>query len=117
MDIQVNKHQLDRVVIKWLNNYFGNLTPKKHKRYPNSVFYVNPSNEVMMEYDKETECVWVHFDQIWSKVESIFHLNLSEIRAIMSDWLEGTYKLEGVKPKLWNWGVDSYWNRSINWGD
>ena len=69
MDIQVNKDQLYRVVIKWLNKYYGNLIPKKDKNDPNSVFYINSNNYVMMEYDKKYNIVYVHYDEIWSKIE------------------------------------------------
>ena len=96
MDIQVNKHQLERVVIKWLDKHFGNLTQKKRNGYVNSVFYVNPSNEVMMEYDKKNEYVFIHYENIWSKIESLFHLNYDDIKSIMKVWLEEAYKLEGV---------------------
>jgi hypothetical protein len=95
MDIQVNKHQLERIVVKWLDKHFGNLTPKKHKDFPNSVFYVNPSNEVIMEYDKGTERVYINYGQIWLKIESLFHLNYSDVQSIIKVWLEESYKLEG----------------------
>jgi hypothetical protein len=98
MDIQVNKEQLDRVVIKWLNKNFGNLTPKKDKNDPNSVFYVNSNNKVMMEYDKKNKSVYIHNDHIWSKIQSLFHLNYDDTQSIMKVWLEETYKLEGVTP-------------------
>jgi hypothetical protein len=98
MNIQVNKHQLERVVIKWLDKHFGDLTPKKRKDHPNSVFYVNSNNLVMMEYDQENEGVYIHYDHIWSKIESLFHLNYDDIQSIMKDWLEEAYKLEGVTP-------------------
>ena len=94
----MNKHQLERVVIKWLNKYFGNLTPKKHKDHPNSVFYVNSNNKVLMEYDKENEDVYIHYDHIWSKIKLLFHLNYRDIQSIMKVWLEEAYKLEGVTP-------------------
>ena len=98
MDIQVNKHQLERVVVKWLNKQYGNLTPKKYKDV-NSVFYVNPSNEVMMEYNKGTERVYINYGQIWLKIETLFHLNYSDVQSIIKAWLEEDYKLEGVTPK------------------
>jgi hypothetical protein len=98
MKIQVNKHQLERVVIKWLNKHFGNLIPKKHKGHPKSVFYVNSDNQAMMEYDKKNEYVYIHYDHIWSKIESLFHLNYDDIQSIMKVWLEEDYKLEGVTP-------------------
>ena len=98
MNIQVNKHQLERVVIKWLNKYFGNLTPKTTKKYPELVSYVNPSNEVMMEYDKETERVYINYDEIWLKIESLFHLNYDDTKSVIRVWMEEYYNLEGVTP-------------------
>ena len=44
MDIQVNREQMFRVVIKWLNKHYGDLKLKTHKDYPNKVFYVNSGN-------------------------------------------------------------------------
>ena len=100
MNIQVNRHQLERVIIKWLYKHFGNLTQKRRNGYVNSVFYVNPSNEVMMEYDKETDRVYINYGNFLSKIESIFHLNYYDVQTIMKVWLEETYKLEGVTPNL-----------------
>ena len=98
MNIQVNKHQLERVVIKWLNKYFGDLTPKTTEKYPELVSYVNPSNEVMVEYDKETERVYINYDEIWLKIESLFHLNYDDTKSVIRVWMEEYYNLEGVTP-------------------
>ena len=100
MNIQVNKNQLERVVIKWLNRYFGNLTQKTTEKYPNSVFYVNSDNQVMMEYIQENERIYIHNDHIWSKIVSLFHLNYNDTESIMKVWLEETYKLGGVTPPV-----------------
>ena len=117
MKIQVNKEQMFRVVIKWLNTHYGNLTPKMHKDHPNSVFYVNPSNEVMMEYDKKDEGAYMHYDHIWSKIESLFHLNYPKIYSIMKVWLKETYKLDGAFPTyLHNYNLPR-WNRLTNWNE
>jgi hypothetical protein len=117
MNIQVNKHQLERVVIKWLNKHFGNLTPKKHKDYPNIVFYINSSNQVMMEYKQEYEYVYIHYVHIWSKIKLLFHLNHVEVQSIMKIWLKETYKLEGVTPKNFDPHVSITWDVVSNWND
>jgi hypothetical protein len=98
MNIQVNKHQLERIIIKWLNKYYGDLTPKTTEKYPEFVSYVNPSNEFMMVYDKKTESVYINYGQIWLKIESLFHLNYRDTQSIIKAWLEEAYKLEGVTP-------------------
>jgi hypothetical protein len=94
MDIQVNKDQLERVVIKWLNKYYGDLTPKTIEKYPNSVFYVNSDNEVMMEYNNEIKRAYI--SEIWGIIGSLFHLNYKDTRLIIKAWLEEAYKLEGT---------------------
>ena len=96
MDIQVNKEQLERIVIKWLNKNFGNLTPKKRKDNPNVLFYVNSDNEVLMGYDKKNNYLWVSESRIWLMIESLFHLKHGEIYSIMNLWLKDTYNLEGA---------------------
>ena len=118
MDIQVNEHQLERVVIKWLNKHFGNLTQKKHKDHPESVFYVNSGNEVIMEYNQENERVYIHYDHIWSKIESLFHLNYGETQSIMKVWVEEDYKLGGVTPLIFESHFSKLrWKRITNWGE
>ena len=102
MNIIVDRPQLVRAVLLYLNKNFGNLTPKKHKDHPNSVFYVNTDNEVMMEYDKENEYVFIHYENIWSKIKSLFHLNYNDIQSIMKVWVEEDYKLGGVTPELYH---------------
>ena len=99
MNIIVDKPQLVRAVLLYLNNNFGNLTPKTTEKYPNSVFYVKSDNEVMMEYDKENEYFFIHYENIWSKIESLFHLNYDDTQSIMKVWLEEKpYELVGIKP-------------------
>ena len=116
MNIQVNKDQLERVAIKWLDKHFGNLTPKKDKNDSNSVFYVNSNNEVMMEYYKISERVYIHYDQIWSKIQSLFHLNYDDTQSIIKVWLEETYKLEGVMTRYAELiRRTSYWKINKDW--
>ena len=94
MNIQVNKHQLERVVVKWLNKKYSNLTPKTIEKYPNSVFYVNSDNEVIVEYNNEIKRAYV--SDIWTIIESLFHLNSNDIQKIIAVFLKETYNLEGT---------------------
>jgi hypothetical protein len=103
MDIIVDRPQLVRTVLLYLNINFGDLTPKKDKDQPNLVFYLNDNNQDLMEYDEKTEDIWIDYNQIWSKIESLFSLNYFEVQSIMSIWLKDTYKLEGVKCEA-QWG-------------
>ncbi len=97
MDIIVDRPKLVRVVLLYLNNNFGDLIPKKDKDHPNSVFYLDSNNEVMIEYDEKYGDAYVHHDNFWSKLESLFHLNALEVQSIMKVWLKETYKLGNLK--------------------
>ena len=110
MDIQVNRHQLERVVIKWLNQHYGNLTQKKHRSIPYTILFVNSKNEIIMEYDyilRNRKDVLIDNDRIWSKLQSIFHLKYLEVQSIISIWLKETYGLDDdVTPLKNDWGFD-----------
>jgi hypothetical protein len=49
-----------------------------------------------MEHDKKNKEIWFDYNNIWSKIESLFHLNHDDVKSIMKVWLEDTYKLDGV---------------------
>ena len=93
MDIQVNKDQLYRVVIKWLKQNYGNLTPTKHKNISNKIFYLNSDNLIVMEHNKRNGFVFISYKHIWSKVESIFHLNKDDEEPILNVWLRENYDI------------------------
>jgi hypothetical protein len=111
MNIIVDRPQLVRVVLLYLNNNFGNLTPKKSSKHPNSVFYVNSDNKVMMEYEYTIGNVLIHYDQIWSKIESLFPLDYRDTRSILKYWLDKTYNLSGVAPIT---SDGQYWYRFVD---
>jgi hypothetical protein len=117
MNIIVDKPQLVRVVLLYLNKNFGNLTPKTNSEFSNSVFYVNSDNEILMEYNKETERVYIHYDQIWSKFQSLFHLNPVDILSIMKVWLEEDYKLGNSKLRILPKHSVNHWKRLTNLND
>jgi hypothetical protein len=100
MDIQVNKDQLYRVVIKWLKQNYGNLIPTKYKNFSNKIFYLNSDNDIIMDYNERNGFVWISYVDIWSKVESIFHLNEDDERPILKEWLREVYGLDDVTPYL-----------------
>ena len=81
----------------YLTNSFGNLTLKTNQIYPNSVFYVDSSNNVLIEYDKRNEDVYIHYDQIWLKLLSYFPIERNDINLILKDWLKEDYKLVNLR--------------------
>ena len=98
MNIIVDRPQLVRVALLYLNKNFGNLTPKSSSEYLDSIFYVDSDNNAFMKYNQKNGYVFIHHDQIWSKIRSLFSLSSGETRLIMMLWLEETYNLRGVTP-------------------
>jgi len=97
MNIIVDRPQLVRVVKLYLTTLFGDLRPRTTKHYPTSVFYVNSDNDVHMQYGEKTGIMWLGYDSIWSKLESLFYLQYEDIRSIIENWIEEHYKLEVTK--------------------
>jgi hypothetical protein len=109
MNTLVDKPQLVRVVIQYLNMKFGNLTPKTSSEFPNSVFYVDSDDEIMMEYDEKKGIVYIHYNHIWLKIRSLFSLEYDDIQSIMKVWLERDYNLRKIKLlEGWTW-LGSSW--------
>jgi len=100
MNIIVDRPQLVRVVKLYLTTSFGDLSPKTSSKYPDSVFYANSDNDILMEYNKKNENFYISYNKIWSKLELYFHLKYSDIQLIMKDWLEEHYNLRVLKPGI-----------------
>jgi len=109
MNIIVNKPQLVNIIKLYLTRSFGDLTLKTSEEYPNSVFYVNSDNAILMQYNEKNGVIWIDYDQIWSKIETLFYLkNDDDIESIMKVWLEEKpYELSGVTP-MWMQGDSIY---------
>jgi len=101
MSIIVDRPKLVISVLVYLNMNFGDLTRKRSINRLNSVYYVNPNNEIMMEYNQKNYLVYINYDDIWSKIESLFHLNYNDVQSIIKVWLEEKpYELVGVTPEI-----------------
>ena len=86
-----------KIVLKWLNKEFGNLTPVvKGER----TFYVDKDRLPLFYYyrDQKNGWVYVNYVRIWSLLESVFSMKDLEIKGLLVVWLEDTYTLRGVTP-------------------
>jgi hypothetical protein len=97
MNIIVDKPQLVRAVLLYLNMNFGKLIPTKDKEDPDIVRYINSNNELMIEYYEKSESIYIHYIRIWSKLESLFYLSDYDIESIIRVWLEKDYKLGNLR--------------------
>jgi len=108
MNIIINRPQLVRTVLLYLNKNFGKLLQKTIPKYPNIVFYINSDYDILMEYDKNTDFFHIA-KEIWTKIESLFYLNYDDVKLIMKLWLEGAYNLKGVTPVMGHVDFDNWW--------
>jgi hypothetical protein len=86
-----------KIVLKWLNKEFGNLTPVvKGDR----TFYIDKDRLPLFYYyqDEKNGWVYVNYVRIWSLLESVFSMNHLEISELLKVWLEDTFNLRGVTP-------------------
>ena len=109
MNIIVDRPKLVRVVLLYLNNNFGDLTPKSYVNIPGTVFYVDKKGGTVLEYEEDNEfepTVWVDGTLLWLKIKNIFYLNYNEIQSILELWLKETYNFEGVSVSQARLGID-----------
>ena len=87
-----------KIVLKWLNKEFGNLTPVvKGER----TFYVDKDRLPLFYYyqDQKNGWVYVNYVRIWSFLGSVFIMNDLKISELLKVWLEDTYNLGGYTPE------------------
>ena len=112
MKIIITESSRDRVVLKWLNKEFGNLT-KIVKG--DMTFYVDKDRKPLFYYyqDEKNGYVYINYHRIWGFFESIFGLKDLQTEEILTIWLEQTYNLRGLTPKIDYPPFFFSWNRPI----
>ena len=97
MKIIITESSRNRVVLKWLNKEFGDLTPAVKGR---KTYYVDKDRKPLFFYyqDLKNGYVYINYDRIWVFFESIFGLNTLQTKEIMKVWLDETYNLRGITP-------------------
>jgi hypothetical protein len=97
MKIIITESKLNKVVLKWLDKEFGDLTKvvKDDRTY-----YVDENRKPLFYYyqDSKNGYVYINYDKIWVFFESIFGLNTLQTKEMLKVWLEETYNLRGVTP-------------------
>ena len=97
----ITENKLDKVVLTWLNNNFGNLTPIVKR---NKTQYVN-DNELPLFYyhqDNKNGFVYVNSKILWSSLETLFNMEYEQIQDVIKHWLKKTYNIDGLIPQRAN---------------
>jgi len=97
MKIIITESSRDRLVLKWLNREFGDLTMVVKG---STTYYVDEDRKPLFMYyqNSKNKSVYIIYERIWVFFESIFGLNYSDSEAIVKVWLEETYNLRGLTP-------------------
>ena len=101
MKIIITESSRDRLVLKWLNKGFGDLTSvvKDDRTY-----YVDKNRKPLFYYyhNEKNGYVYINHERIWVFFEDIFGLKNPQTQRILKVWLEETYNLRGVTPNKGN---------------
>jgi hypothetical protein len=99
MKIIITESSRDRLVLKWLNREFGDLTPAV---VGDRTYYVDEDRKPLFMYyqDLKNGIVYVNYERIWVFFNSIFGLKDPQTKEILTIWLEETYNLRGATPYL-----------------
>ena len=92
----ITENQNEKLIIKYLNNEYGDLKEYRTDEYPDSVFYVK-DNKVYMEQALDMDWLHVDYFTIWKDLRTLFSLEDEDISRIITKWVEDTYGLSGVK--------------------
>ena len=87
------------IILKWLNKEFGNLT----KVFKDDItFYLDKDLKTLFTYfqDSKRKYVFIDYDRIWVFFGTIFGLKGPQTEEMVKIWLEQTYNLRGITPRI-----------------
>jgi hypothetical protein len=108
MKIIITESSRDRVVLKWLNREFGDLTPVVKGR---KTYYVDENRKPLFYYiqDSKYKDIYINYERMWVFFNSIFGLNTLQTKEILTIWLKETYNLGGFRSSPFSWKEAKYW--------
>ena len=108
----ITENQNDKLIIKYLNNEYGDLKEYRTDEYHDSLFFVK-DKKVYMEHDLKNGYLFVDYDTIWPDLETIFSPEFTEIQRIIKKWVEDTYNLRGIRYGNIIFVRDDEWRRLV----
>jgi hypothetical protein len=98
MKIIITESRLSKVIVKWLDNEYGNLTQVVRGKM---VSYVDQDGLPILIYYRNKNNnggVYVNFQKVWELLGIIFGMNRQQIQVMLKIWLEETYNIKGYTP-------------------
>ena len=99
MKVIITESKLERLVIKWLNDEYGNLVPHKQAKYNEHIFYTK-GNENIFDINKHSGDVYVS-DVIWSTLARMFGMSYQNIQKVTKEWITNHYHLDVRKTECY----------------
>jgi hypothetical protein len=88
-------NKLEHIVIKYLDEFYGNLDKHKLDDFSSSIFYAK-NGIVYLEEDNECHRLWIDFNSIWLDLETIFGLEEDNFKPIVYKWAKKTYNIQDL---------------------
>jgi hypothetical protein len=86
----ITESKLEKVVINWLNDNFGDLIPFE----TNDFIFYRKNEDVILDYNKKNGVTYIDYDNIWSFFTSYFNMSYNQIQHLTKEWIEERYKLK-----------------------
>jgi len=99
MKLIITESKLERLVIKWLNDNYGDLEPFETEDYPDYIFY-RRGDKIIFEYCTENGHIFFDYDEFWIQLESYFGFNYNQIQNLTKKWVEERYNLSVTKTSI-----------------
>ena len=113
MKIIISENKLDRVIIKWLSNQYGDLDIYDHDTQP-WCLYVDKNGEVKFLYQTKENELYVSKDII-KFLYNIFFIDEKQIQSICGNWFEEHTGLVTNRTLSWDFSDASDWKKVVRW--
>ena len=110
--------KLKHFIIKnYLNKEYSGLVRYETDKLPNNIFFMK-DGELIFEYNKKNEYIYISYNKIWSFLKSFFGLEYEEIQDLTKEWVEEHYKLEVTatsrNENLWISRVEEHYKLEVS---
>ena len=94
----ITESKLEKSIIHYLNEMYGDLEEYRVTKYPNTLFI--RGRKIYMEHDIENDVLSIDNNLIWSDLKNIFSLSDHEIQHIIDKWVKKNYNIRVKTPRL-----------------
>jgi hypothetical protein len=109
----ITESKLEKVIIKYLNKFYGDLEEYRTDEYPDSVFFIK-GKKVYMELNLKNNRLYISSSAIWDEIQNFFGLKPYPVSLILKKWVKDTYGLGYIIPLHWEPYLEKKWSDVLN---